>query len=150
MYIFKYIDLNLFINTRNYFYIIIFSFYIFICVYRVAAMECTTHAAFPKCLRRRKSAKERRAQRIRSAARAFQCVAQALNNVEAHRGGKLKRIGRQWHSYISAPPASEVPMPRFHVLDIQHTVSNTVHQGDRHASGFYSIRGRADRTFCVA
>ena len=63
--------------------------------------------------RRKKSAKERRAQKARATARAFQHVAQALTDVGAHRGGKLRRIGTQWHAHISAPHASKVPMPRF-------------------------------------
>ena len=63
--------------------------------------------------RRRKSAKERCAQKLRATARAFQHVAQALSDVGTHRGGKLRCIGTRWHAHISAPHVSEIPMPRF-------------------------------------
>ena len=84
-------------------------------VFRVAAMECGGFNSAPKGpQRRKKSAKDRRAQKTRAIARAFQCVAQALGNVANHRGGELRHIGKRWHASISAPHASTLPVPNFH------------------------------------
>ena len=63
--------------------------------------------------RRKKTARERRDQRTRAFARAFQTVASALSNVASHRGGKLGHVGVEWHGHILAPRASSVPMPIF-------------------------------------
>ena len=68
--------------------------------------------------RRRKTAKERRDQKERSMARAFQAVAAALTNVASHRGGNLRRVGIKWHGHLLAPEAKNVPLPRFRTGDI--------------------------------
>ena len=68
--------------------------------------------AVPK-MRRRKTARERREQRARAVARAFQTVASALQNVDRHRGGKLKEVGFRWHALLIRPDAKDVPMPSF-------------------------------------
>ena len=80
----------------------------------------------PRPARRRKSAKERRAQKLRATARAFQHVAQALNDVQGHRGGKLRNIGIRWHAHVSAPHVHEIPMPRF--LNLEDAVPSHEHE----------------------
>ena len=69
-------------------------------------------------MRRRKTARERREQRSRALARAFQSVATALQNVASHRGGKLKHIGVGWHGHLISPDASDVPWPNFRGIHI--------------------------------
>ena len=63
--------------------------------------------------RRRKTAKERREQRLRAIARAFQLVASALDDVKRHRGGALREIGTRWHQHVLRPHPSNVPFPNF-------------------------------------
>ena len=64
-------------------------------------------------VRRRKNAKERREQRERAVTRAFQTVASALQNVDRHRGGKLKEVGYKWHALLLRPDAKDIPIPSF-------------------------------------
>ena len=75
--------------------------------------------------RRRKSARERREQKCRAIARAFQTVAIALDNVKRHRGGALREIGASWFQHILRPHASEVPFPDF---SMERTYGNVVLQ----------------------
>ena len=63
--------------------------------------------------RRRKTAKERREQRLRAIARAFQLVASALDDVKRHRGGGLREIGTRWQQHVLRPHPSKVPFPNF-------------------------------------
>ena len=63
--------------------------------------------------RRRKTAKERREQKCRAIARAFQTVACALDNVRCHRGGALRDVGIKWYRHILRPQPSDVPYPDF-------------------------------------
>ena len=72
----------------------------------------------PERRRRRKTARERRDQRARAVARAFQTVATVLQDVDGHRGGNLKKIGVRWHGHLFSPDASEVPMPNFRSIHI--------------------------------
>ena len=83
--------------------------------------------------RRRKSAKERRAQRCRATARAFQTVATALLDVKLHRGGALQDVGSCWLRHILRPKLDEIPIP---IFTIQRTYGNVVLQsnGSDHAS----------------
>ena len=67
----------------------------------------------PRRMQRRKSARERREQKARAIARAFQTVASALDNVRHHRGGALRDIGTRWHLHILRPHAKDVPSPNF-------------------------------------
>ena len=67
----------------------------------------------PERRRRKKTARERREQRVRAITRAFQTVASALQNVADHRGGKLMQLGVHWHGHVLSPDASSLPMPRF-------------------------------------
>ena len=63
--------------------------------------------------RRKKTAKERREQKTRAVARAFQTVAAALDNVRGHRGGALRDVGTNWHRHILRPHPNQVPLPNF-------------------------------------
>ena len=96
--------------------------------------------------RRRKTAKERREQKSRAFARAFQTVAAALENVQRHRGGSLRDIGTRWHSLILRPHASEVPIPDFtksqtKVDLIRRAHSNVALQSSQHDDASYQASG---------
>ena len=78
------------------------------------AMACSSQAEAPTVrARRRKTAKEKREQKCRSIARAFQTVAAALHNVRSHRGGALREIGDCWHRHVLRPQPCDVPYPDF-------------------------------------
>ena len=59
--------------------------------------------------RRKKTARERRAQKNRQMARAFQLVASSLVDVKQHRGGALRAIGEEWLAACHAPRPDKVP-----------------------------------------
>ena len=67
--------------------------------------------------RRKKSASERRAQKLRSDARALQRVLQGLCSIKEHRGSQLTRVGGILREAIqismASPQAEELPMPVF-------------------------------------
>ena len=71
--------------------------FLHIVIFRVVATAFAHvfhHGEVPERMRRRKkSARERREQRARALARAFQSVATVLDNVAAHRGGNLRKVG---------------------------------------------------------
>ena len=77
-------------------------------------MACISNVEAPTVrVRRRKSAKEKREQKCRSIARAFQTVASALHNVRCHRGGALQEVGISWMQHVLRPKTNEIPLPNF-------------------------------------
>ena len=78
-------------------------------------------------MRRRKTARERREQKSRALARAFQSVATALHCVASHRGGRLQRIGEQWYGHVLSPDPSALPWPRFCGSHLDTDLSKRAH-----------------------
>ena len=87
-------------------------------------------------VRRRKTASERRAQRVRAEGRRLQHALIALQEVHNHRGGRLTRFGHALHAALLNSQATDQPPANFAAAAADSLEANPVVNGPVHDAEF--------------